>query len=81
MVVENLLTIGLLLACPLVMIWCMRGMGKKSTGADAPISEMSPQAARARLAELQREELQLEGQLAADEMEQGGAPQPDAERR
>lgn len=53
----------LLLACPLIMLWCMRGMGRSSDSHDQPVEQMTPQAAKARLAEVQREELRLQERL------------------
>lgn len=57
----------LLLACPLMMVWCMRGMRRSGDGQDAPIDDMTQQAAKARLAEVQREELRLQERLQSDE--------------
>lgn len=56
-----------LLACPLIMIWCMRGMGRSGDSQDTPVEKMTPQAAKTRLAEVQREELRLQERLLSDE--------------
>lgn len=84
--VDTFLTVLPLLACPLMMLVCMRGMfgGKKCDDKTAAVSSeqlgaLSDEQVRVRLAAVQREELALRERLVADgngRVNQASPPSP-----